>query len=341
MTNNKTVKAIAYCALFFMNCALISSCSADDNEAAEGNSPVAAQISAGIGESLTRAVDTKWTSTDNIGVRVTAATANSSMITRYKNVQYKIKSLSNDNATAEFEAADQTQTSTMIFFQDASETVTFAAYAPYQSSSPNELPGTDGEITGGKTNEKNGSTTDQETIDFIYASGATASKSNSTVSFSGDDHQFKHKMARLVLNVKMSDGFEATDISKITKITLGGLIHEGTFNVTTGTAAASTTASAVDDWDITNVAKTETDNVYTYTMILYPQTLKSALPIAITVTDDNGSQTYSNSTTIQPDLKTGTSYEYTITVKKQGLTISGCTIAAWGSGTGATGDATM
>lgn len=252
-------------------------------------------------------------------------------------MQYKIKTLSNDNATAEFEAADQTQTSTMIFFQDASETVTFAAYAPYQSSSPNELPGTDGEITGGKTNEKNGSTTDQETIDFIYASGATASKSNPTVSFSGDDHQFKHKMARLVLNVKMGDGFEATDISKITKIKLGGLIHEGTFNVTTGTAAASSSASAVSDWEITNVVKTSTNNVYTYTMILYPQTLSSALWLSINA----DGQMYTNSSTIKPGLSAGTSYEYTITVNKTGLTISGCTIGAWTSGTTGTGTATM
>lgn len=348
MTNNKTAKAIAYCALFFMNYALISSCSADDSEPADVNRPVAAQISAGIGESLTRAVDTKWTSTDNIGVMVTATTANSSMTTLYKNVQYKIKTLSNDNATAEFEAADQTKTSTVIFFQDKNETVTFSAYAPYQASDPNVLPGTGGAVTV-NTKDNNGSTSDQEKIDFIYASGATASFKSPTAKFS-DDNQFKHKMARLILKVQMStaDGFAATDVSKISNITLGGLVHEGTFNVATG--ATNTTGSAVSDWSLRstadskttdNVAKTETNNVYTYTMILLPQKLESALSLDITVADGYNSQTYSNNSTIKPDLASGTSYEYTITVKKQGLTINGCVIAAWSSGTGGSGDATF
>jgi len=314
----------------------LAACSND--ESVESNEPVAAQVTASIdnGE-LTRAIDQNWSANDAIGVMATSVSGTTSGVTSqmtslYKNVKYTVTSggdkgnFTSDNG---------------IFFQDASETVTFAAYCPYQASADNAtLPGTDGVVTGGKTNEMNGSTADQETIDFLFASGATASKSNPEVEFK-DNNQFKHKMSRLKLNVEMGDGFKADEISNITKITLGGLIHEGTFNVTDGTAAASTSTTTVSDWEITNVPMTADNNVNTYTMILYPQTLSKALLLAITVTDGNGSQTYSNTTTIQPALEAGTSYEYTITVKKTGLAVSGCTIAEWGDGGTKDGDATM
>jgi hypothetical protein len=118
---------------------------------------------------------------------------------------------------------------------------------------------------------------------------------------------------------------------------LGGLKHDGTFNVTDG--AAEATGSEVADWDITsnvnNVSSSE-DGTRTYTMILYPQTV-AALPFSAII----DGQTFANTTAIQPDLQAGYSYTYTITVKKSGLVISGCTIQAWNTGTSGSGDATM
>lgn len=311
----------------------LAACSNDGCDCGDGNScncsnngKVAAQISASIAK--TRAVDQNWNASDAIGVMVTNAPT-SSMATMYKNVKYTVTAAGDKG---KFTSTDG------IYFQDASETVTFAAYYPYQTStSIATLPGTDGTVTGGKTNEKNDTQANQETIDFLFASGATANESNPTVEFTGDDNQFKHKMTRLVLKVQMGNGFAASEISSITKITLGGLVHEGTFNVTDGTAAASTTVKALDDWDITNNYKTTADNVYTYTMILYPQTLTGALTFSATV----AGEAYTNTTTIQPGLAAGTSYEYTITVNQTGLDVSGCTIAPWTTGTGGSGTATM
>ena len=58
----------------------------------------------------------------------------------YKNVKYSTTS-TDVNATFTAEIGKG------IFFQDATETVTFAAYAPYQTSAAaNELPGTNGVI---------------------------------------------------------------------------------------------------------------------------------------------------------------------------------------------------
>jgi len=313
----------------------LAACSND--ESVESNEPVAAQVTASIdnGE-LTRAIDQNWSANDAIGVMATSVSGTTSGVTSqmtslYKNVKYTVTS---GGDTGNFTSANG------IFFQDASETVTFAAYCPYQASADNAtLPGTGG-IVSVDTYDNNGNIEDQQAIDFLFASGATASKSNPEVEFK-DANQFKHKMSRLKLNVEMGNGFKADEISNISKITLGGLIHEGTFNVTDGTAAASTSTTAVSDWEITNVPMTADNNVNTYTMILYPQTLSKALLLAITVTDGNGSQTYSNETTIQPALEAGTSYEYTITVKKTGLDVSGCTIAEWGDGGTNNGDATM
>ncbi len=316
---------------FFMLAALALSATACSNDSEnEYTGPVEARITAGLAGAQTRAVGTNWNS-DHIGVMVTAA-SNSEMEDMYKNVKY---STSSTGTTAEFTAA----TGEGIFFQDASETVTFAAYAPYQTSAVNALPGTNGVITV-NTADNNTSTT-QETIDFLYASGATASRNSSTVEFK-DANAFAHKMARLdlVLKVSTTDGFTATQIFENANVVkLGGLKHEGTFDVTTGNTAV-TSASATADWEITicKYADDNTNNTRTYSLILLPQDVtSSALPLTITLDGQN----YKNTTNINPNLEAGNVYTYTITVKKTGLTVSGCTITNWNDGGSGTGDATM
>lgn len=312
---------------------LLAACSNDENEV--NNGPVEARITAGIDGPKTRAVDNSWSGGNTIGVMVTNAPT-STMATLYKNVEYTVES---GGPTGIFKA-----TSGGIFFQDASETVTFAAYSPYQSSDDAAtLPGTDGTVTGGDTRDQS-TVEKQEAFDYLFASGATASRSSVTVEFkktdASNDYQFKHKMSRLilVLNTSATDGFTADQVFSAT-YTLGGLKHEGTFKVTDGTAEASTTATAVSDWTITdNVKKDDKSaNTRTYTMILYPQTLLSPLTFSATI----DGQTYVNKSDIQPALAAGTSYTYTITMKKTGLTVSGCTIEGWTNNTGGSGNAEM
>ena len=132
---------------------------------------------------------------------------------------------------------------------------------------------------------------------------------------------------------------------------LGGLVHEGTFDVKTGTAA--TAGSVVSDWMLrqcTGAPKTATDKcvatfdaatgVMTFTMILLPQTLANALVLEVSP-DDGEYQSYSNKDMIKPALEAGYSYTYTITVKKTGLTLSGSTIENWNDGGSHAGDAKM
>lgn len=308
---------------------MLAACNNDENEVYNG--PVEAKITAGVDGPATRAIDQKWSAGNTIGVMVTSSD-NSDMENLYKNVEYTVES---GGETGAFTAV----TGAGIFFQDASETVTFAAYSPYQSSTDAAtLPETDGTITVSDTKDQT-TTAKQEAFDFLFASGATASKNSPAVEFK-ENYIFKHKMARLILVLKTSatDGFTADQVKDGT-YKLSGLKHSGTFKVTDGTATA--TGDAVTDWEITNNVKVDdsSDKTRTYTMILLPQTISGSG--ALTFTATIGEQTYTNSTSINPALAAGTSYTYTITIKKTGLTVSGCTIATWNSGTSGSGDATM
>ena len=330
------MKTVKY---FFLAAAAmtLAACSNDENEI--DNGPVEARVSAAFGP-VTRTVnkDNTWTaSTDKIGIMVThAPTSTTAMTDRYKNVEYTAQT---SGKSSDFSA----ETGKGIFFQDASETVTFAAYYPYQSSADAAtLPGTEGVV---EVNTRDNNTAEkQASIDFLFASGATATKGNPTVSFSASN-EFKHKMAQLKLVVKASTdhGFtdaEAADILGTADGTykLGGLAHTGTFKVTDGTT--DVTGDPVADWDITRLVHgdNQSTKTRTYTLILLPQD-KSGTPL--TFTAKIGGQTYTNSATIAPNLEAGKQYTYTITLKKKGLTVSGCTIAQWESGSSASGDAEM
>lgn len=311
-----------------MAAAVLTLASCNNDEEFADNGPAAAQITAGVSSPATRAIDNQWEA-DEIGVMVTNA-PNSAIEELYKNVKYTTTS---NTTSANFTAAEGEG----IFFQDASETVAFSAYAPYQPSAANALPGEDGVISGSTSDQS--TREKQKAFDYIYASGATASRSNPTVQFQGEN-AFAHKMTRLVIIVKTStdNGFTADQVTSGT-YSLSGLKHDGTFNVTTGKAAANTEGETTDDWSLTDKSlKTEgeTEQVI-FTSILYQQTLGSALTFKAII----DGQTYLNRTDITPDLTAGMSYTYTITVKKSGLEVSGCTITDWTEGKEYTGDAEM
>ena len=138
-----------------------------------------------------------------------------------------------------------------------------------------------------------------------------------------------------MFQTSITDGFGPDDIFG-GSFNLGGLIHEGTFNVTDGTTA--TTGSEVADWDISGCKYTDAATTRTYSLILLPQDLSGK---ALNVEVGIGGQTYSNSDAINPNLQAGYTYTYTITVKKSGLVVSGCTITNWNTGSTGSGDAVM
>lgn len=300
---------------------VFTSCNNNEIETIPYEGPVAAQVTAGIDGAITRAVDTSWGNGDAIGISC------SSTNTNYTNMKY-VTGNGDGNFTHDGGAASG------IFFQ-GTEQVTFSAYYPF-SGTEESKPGTDGSITGNTSNQSS----NQKSIDYMFATGAKTTYANPTINFANGSI-FKHKMTRLILVLKTdaNAGFIADDVKSGT-YTLGGLKHDGTFNVTDGTAVA-TSSGVTADWSVSsNCPLADASGKRTYTMILYPQQVSGALPFTATIS----SQNYKNTADIKFDsnkLLAGTSYTFTITIKKTGLTVSGCTIEGWASGTGGSGNAEM
>ena len=186
-----------------------------------------------------------------------------------------------------WESGKFTPTGTIIFFQDDDPT-TFSAYYPYNAAGGTLTATTD------VTAQQN-----QPAIDFLYATGATASTHNPEVNFTnnlstgGTDCSFHHRMSQITLTFQEGSGVDFNTI-KPTGYTLSGLVLEGSFDTTDGTA--------------------ETD----------------ATKASIGLSVNYNSQPYTATLTI-PDgaLKAGNNYTYTVTVRNKDLSISSATISDW------------
>ncbi len=277
----------------------IATVSADDN--------VALQVNAGIGSMLTRASGTTWAEGDQIGISTTSVGA-----TSYSNMPYIYSS-------SKFSA-----NTTPIYFQDATETVTFSAYYPYVESATYSDVSTAADAQ---------TTANQPNIDFLYASGATASNSNPTATFT-----FTHRMSQIALQFTEGDGVDLD--SKLTAYTLTGLKLSGSFDTTTGEATA--TATEASDLEISLSGVTTSDSKYSADpLIVFPQSTTS---ITLAVTVDG--QTY-NATLTVPEannstgLVAGYSYVFPVTVNKGSLVVGTATITDWTTVTAGSVNATM
>ena len=284
-TMNTRLLPIAVLAL----CAV--ACTNDNENLNDG--PVAAVINAEISDAVaTRASGTAWAERDEIGI--------SESRFGYTNVPYR------------WESGKFTPTGTIIFFQDDDPT-TFSAYYPYDADGGTLTATTDA------TAQQN-----QPAIDFLYATGATASTHNPEVNFTDDtdaggtDCSFHHCMSQITLTFKEGSGVDFSTIQP-TGYTLSGLMLTGSFDTTTGTAETDD-ATAAQDLDMTL-----TNGALTSSVILFPQT-KASIGLSVYY----NSQPYTATLTI-PDgaLKAGNNYTYTVTVRNKDLSISSATISDW------------
>lgn len=302
----KTYK-IALCAASVL---AFTACSSENEP---DNTPAALKITAGF-ETNSRALGSTWEA-DNIGVYAIAG--NDKMPEKYKNVPYSTTSTSD---VAEFTAdADP------IYFE-GTEDITFCAYAPYESGATWNKP---------QVNTRSQVTREQQKrIDFIYATGAVASKNSPVLSFTGDK-AFRHVMSRLVVRLKPGDGLTTPDVA-IGGHYIDGLVHDGTFDPATG--AVTPTGSPIE-WSLVYSTRTTdmTNNVVTYDALVIPQTLTAPLKYKAVI----AAQPYVNDTAMQPALEPGKTYTYTITIHKTGLKIEGCTVTDWEDGGSGSGEATM
>ena len=336
-----------------------AACTSDNDTVTNPDAPVPVRITAGMASDATatpgtRAVEDRW-NCDNIGVMVSYSPG-SDMNTRYRNARYVTTSTT---STAEFAPADPDNT---IYFAGSDNTVTFMAYAPYQSSAtPGESPGTNGVITIDATRQS--TPAEQEAIDFLISGRVQASKSAPTVAFSGNE-AFSHIMVRLVLHIQTpaANGFSPDNVERISRISLGGLCTGGTLKFASVSTAGNGYSYDADydtrtaDWDIAGYVHAvgpDKNNVMqrTHTLIFPGQWVTDmngnslkAVPIAITldgqVYRNDKDITGSNNSGHTGYFLRGTSYEYTIRLKKTGLEVTGATIQDWGDGGTGSGDAT-
>ena len=263
----------------------------NDNEILNNDGPVAARFIADIAPA-TRASGTAWAERDEIGI--------SESRFGYTNVPYR------------WESGKFTPAGTIIFFQDDDPT-TFSAYYPYDADGGTLTATTDA------TTQQN-----QPAIDFLYATGATASTHNPEVNFTDDtaaggkDCSFHHCMSQITLTFKAGSGVDFSMI-KPERYTLDGLILTGTFNTADGIATA-------DDGAQTGELTMElADGNLTSSVILFPQSTTS-----IELSVNYNSQPYTATLTV-PDgaLQAGNNYTYTVTVRNKDLGISSATISDW------------
>ena len=265
-------------------------CTNDNENLNDG--PVAAVINAEISDAVaTRASGTTWAERDEIGI--------SESRFGYTNVPYR------------WESGKFTPTGTIIFFQDDDPT-TFSAYYPYDADGGTLTATTDA------TAQQN-----QPAIDFLYATGATASTHNPEVNFTnnlstgGTDCSFHHCMSQITLTFKEGSGVDFTNI-KPTGYTLSGLVLKGSFDTATGMAETDASAQTTD-------LTMELDGALTSSVILFPQSTTS-----IELSVNYNSQSYTAMLDI-PDgaLKAGNNYVWTITVRNKDLSVESAEITAW------------
>lgn len=311
---------IKYMTLFVLAFAVVA-CSGDEN-LPDRSRLVSVQVLGDIDNSSLDAANRKWAADDSIGISALGKSPESIMAPLYKNAKYLVAS---EDESATFIAAEKHA----VFFQDAAEQVVFSAYCPYQkTAAASSRPGTAGVITGITTIDQS----KQKSFDYLFATGATSTNSNPVVNFVGKN-AFKHMMTQLnfIMNLAEESGFTVEDLENAT-YRLTGLKHSGTFDITTGKAMA--TGSATADWGITSVYNGVFGNEHsTCSLILYPQDLSGGFTFIAEI----GGQTFS--TIINTILVPTTVHTYKVSMSKKGLTISG-TIASWGNGVDKEVDAT-
>lgn len=273
--------------------------------------PVAAQVKAGISQTLTRvsSSDNAASFTDGDEIHVVA-----------------------DDRTYDytFNSSTWSAGNNPYYFQDRNS-VSFRAWF----ASPDATVETDNTIHVNTTLQDVDD--DGWNVNDILVSGTVqASVDNgATISFTGDN-AFSHIMSQLVFTFKVGDGI--TDLSYLTGYTVKDVITDATFNTLTCDLNGGTTTGNIQITGITGV----TDMEYTAVpIILVPQTFTNTSNKFNLEVTYNG-QTYKAGLNVPTGgLQPGYSYTYTVTIKNTELEVSTAEINTWTPSTGGSGDAVM
>ena len=290
--------------LYIAAAALLFAACANEEDGINNSGPVAATVQADIVKNVTRAtVDDTWSNNDAIGVNVTSIG-----YTIGNNVKYT--TTGDGNFTSD----------NPIYFADATETVNFNAYYPYQEN-------VDGNGIVNNWNMAEVKEGEPCPADFLFATGATATKSSPQVQFTGDN-QFKHCMSMIRLTFKAGKGINANNAILKNQLKLKGIYKTGSINTVKGEVTISGDRgiyeSDVDD-------KSLKDGV-TCEFIVFPQSLdNNKMDIELDVADNGTINTYTTSlpSSTNNEFKGGYLYTYTISINNTGVVIDKAGITAW------------
>ena len=290
--------------LYIAAAALLFAACANEEDGIGNNGPVAATVKADIVKNITRATtgDT-WSKNDAIGVYVT-----SPGYTIGDNVKYT--TTGDGNFTSD----------NPIYFADARETVIFNAYYPYQENM-------DGNGIVDNWNMAEVKEGEPCPADFLFATGATATKSSPQVQFTGDN-QFKHCMSMIRLTFKAGKGIDANNANLKNNLKLKGIYKTGSINTQTGEVAISGDRGIYES-DVDNKSL---KNGVTCEFIVFPQSLdNNKMDIELEVADNGTINTYTTSlsSSTNNEFKGGYLYTYTISINNTGVVIENAGITAW------------
>ena len=290
--------------LYIAAAALLFAACANEEDGIGNNGPVAATVQADIVKNATRATtDNTWSKNDAIGVNVT-----STGYTIGDNVKYT--TTGDGNFTSD----------NPIYFADTRETVNFNAYYPYQEN-------VDGNGIVNNWNMAEVKEGEPCPADFLFATGATATKSSPQVQFTGDN-QFKHCMSMIRLTFKAGKGINENNAFLKNVLKLKGIYKTGSINTQTGEVTISGDRgiyeSDVDDKSLKNSTTCE--------FIVFPQSLdNNKMDIELEVADNGTINTYIASLTSSTnnEFKGGYQYTYTISINNTGVVIENAGIERW------------
>lgn len=208
---------------------MFSACQKENNEIV--NSDLNEPVSVSFSSQISRVVGTKWEPNDEVGISATDG----------ENVSYtNVKYLS--DVEGNFTVAKDVEP---ICF-GSKNAMSFTAYYPYSSTVSENL------ITG-NTLDNN------KKCNFLWSKVENVAYSTTpSVNFT-----FNHSMAELRIELTYSEG---TIVDAYKNVTVKGLKHEGTFNITNGETTVTATGAA--DWDI---AMNQTVGKLSYSGVFFPQ----------------------------------------------------------------------
>lgn len=290
--------------LYIAAAALLFAACANEEDGIGNNGLVAATVQADIVKNATRATtDNTWSSNDAIGVNVT-----STGYTIGDNVKYT--TTGDGNFTS----------GNPIYFASATEEVQFCAYYPYQEN-------VDGNGIVNNWNMAEVKEGEPCPADFLFATGATATKSSPQVQFTGDN-QFKHCMSMIRLTFKAGDGINANDAFLKNKLKLKGIYKTGYINTQTGEVTVFGDRGIYES-DVDNKSL---KNDTTCEFIVFPQSLdNNKMDIELEVAANGTINTYTTSlkSSTNNEFKGGNLYTYTIRICNTGVVIEKAGIIEW------------